>query len=83
MSCIQVNIMVNPKIEVKAGDTGGINVSACFAPSIRVTAGVVCDVGKDAYLSVSPDYIWLMSSNNFEDNVDVLSNVVWTTSTEE
>lgn len=63
MSCIQVNIIVNPKIEVKAG--------------------VVCDVGKDAYLSVSPDYIWLMSSNNFEDNVDVLSNVVWTTSTEE
>ena len=39
--------------------------------------GVVCDVGKQAYLKVDPEYIWLMPSNNFEDNVDVLSNVVW------
>ena len=47
------------------------------ATGMKVSIGVVCDVGKQAYLKVDPDYIWLMPSNNFEDNVDVLSNVVW------
>lgn len=61
----------------------GINISVNPSHSIKVSVGVVCDVGKDAYLRVYPDYIWLMPSNNFEDNVDVLSNVVWTTATKE
>lgn len=47
------------------------------ATGMKVSIGVVCDVGKQAYLKVDPEYIWLMPSNNFEDNVDVLSNVVW------
>lgn len=66
MGCISVHIEA-----VK-----GINVSAS-ATGMKVSIGVVCDVGKQAYLKVDPDYIWLMPSNNFEDNVDVLSNVVW------
>lgn len=66
MGCISVHIEA-----VK-----GINVSA-KADEMKVSIGVVCDVGKQAYLKVDPDYIWLMPSNNFEDNVDVLSNVVW------
>ncbi len=66
MGCISVHIEA-----VK-----GINVSA-KADEMKVSIGVVCDVGKQAYLKVDPDYIWLMPSNNFEDNIDVLSNVVW------
>lgn len=67
MGCISVHIEVIKGIG---------NVSA-KADEMKVSIGVVCDVGKQAYLKVDPDYIWLMPSNNFEDNVDVLSNVVW------
>lgn len=67
MGCISVHIEA-----IK----GIWNVSV-KADEMKVSIGVVCDVGKQAYLKVDPEYIWLMPSNNFEDNVDVLSNVVW------
>lgn len=67
MGCISVHIEA-----VK-----GIGNVSAKAEEMKVSIGVVCDVGKQAYLKVDPDYIWLMPSNNFEDNVDVLSNVVW------
>nr|DAG28448.1 MAG TPA: hypothetical protein [Caudoviricetes sp.] len=67
MGCISVHIEA-----VK-----GIGNVSAKADEMKVSIGVVCDVGKQAYLKVDPDYIWLMPSNNFEDNVDVLSNVVW------
>lgn len=78
MGCIRVNIEASKGIKVSTFPLSGINVC-----SIKVSVGIVCDVGKDAYLRVEPDYIWLIPSNNFEDNVDVLSNVVWTTATKE
>lgn len=67
MGCISVHIEA-----VK-----GIGNVSAKADEMKVSIGVACDVGKQAYLKVDPDYIWLMPSNNFEDNVDVLSNVVW------
>lgn len=67
MGCISVHIEA-----VK-----GIGNVSAKADEMKVSIGVVCDVGRQAYLKVDPDYIWLMPSNNFEDNVDVLSNVVW------
>lgn len=67
MGCISVHIEA-----VK-----GIGNVSAKADEMKVSIGVVCDVGKQAYLKVDPEYIWLMPSNNFEDNVDVLSNVVW------
>ncbi len=67
MGCISVHIEAIKGI-------GNVSVKA---DEMKVSIGVVCDVGKQAYLKVDPDYIWLMPSNNFEDNVDVLSNVVW------
>ena len=79
MGCIRVNIEASKGIKVGTSPLFGINPNR----SIKVSVGIVCDVGKDAYLRVEPDYIWLMPSNNFEDNVDVLSNVVWTTATKE
>lgn len=67
MGCISVHIEAIKGI-------GNVSVKA---DEMKVSIGVVCDVGKQSYLKVDPDYIWLMPSNNFEDNVDVLSNVVW------
>ena len=67
MGCISVHIEA----------VNGIGNVSAKAEEMKVSIGVVCDVGKQAYLKVDPDYIWLMPSNNFEDNVDVLSNVVW------
>jgi hypothetical protein len=76
MGCISVHIEAIKGI-------GNVSVKAdemkvfASATGMKVSIGVVCDVGKQAYLKVTPEYIWLMPSNNFEDNVDVLSNVVW------
>lgn len=67
MGCISVHIEAIKGI-------GNVSVKA---DEMKVSIGVVCDVGKQAYLKVDPEYIWLIPSNNFEDNVDVLSNVVW------
>lgn len=67
MGCISVHIEA----------VNGIGNVSAKADEMKVSIGVVCDVGKQAYLKVDPDYIWLIPSNNFEDNVDVLSNVVW------
>lgn len=73
MGCISVHIEAIKGI-------GNVSVKA---DEMKVSIGVVCDVGKQAYLKVDPEYIWLMPSNNFEDNVDVLSNVVWQAMQEE
>lgn len=32
---------------------------------------------KDAFLKVSPDSIWLMDSNNYQADVQIISNVKW------
>lgn len=32
---------------------------------------------KDAYLKVDPDKIWLMKSNDYQADVQILSNVKW------
>ena len=72
MGCISVHIEAIKDI----GKADEMKVFAS-ATGMKVSIGVVCDVGKQAYLKVDPEYIWLMPSNNFEDNVDVLSNVVW------
>lgn len=32
---------------------------------------------KDAFLKVVPDKIWLMKSNDYQADVEILSNVKW------
>jgi len=32
---------------------------------------------KNAYLKVAPDKIWLMKSNDYQADVQILSNVKW------
>ena len=76
MGCISVHIEAVNGIGNVSAKADEMKVSAS-ATGMKVSIGGVCDVGKQAYLKVDPDYIWLMPSNNFEDNVDVLSNVVW------
>ena len=76
MGCISVHIEAIKGIGNVSAKADEMKVSAS-ATGMKESIGVVCDVGKQAYLKVDPEYIWLMPSNNFEDNVDVLSNVVW------
>ena len=76
MGCISVHIEAIKGIGNVIVKADEMKVSASET-GMKVSIGVVCDVGKQAYLKVDPEYIWLMPSNNFEDNVDVLSNVVW------
>lgn len=32
---------------------------------------------KDAFLKIAPDKIWLMRSNDYQADVEILSNVKW------
>lgn len=43
---------------------------------LRVSAGVVCSVNKDAYLRVSTDVVWL-TPDMLSEEFDIYSNVVW------
>ena len=40
------------------------------------------EIPEDKYLKVvvsdPSGYVWLMPSNNYTDDVDILSNVIWT-----
>lgn len=42
-----------------------------------ITCSIVCNVSTTDFVRVKPQYIWLMPSNDFTDEVDVISNVVW------
>lgn len=54
-----------------------LNVSVMDITSrLKVYVSIVCSVGGDSYLRVSPDYVWLtpdMLSGEF----DIYSNVNW------
>lgn len=53
-------------------------------PAVRVTKVTQSEPPKPDepevvnYLKVTPSFIYLMPSNNFTDDVNILSNVVWT-----
>lgn len=38
----------------------------------------VCTIGRDDFLLVSPDVVWLNEGNGFENIFEVISNVSWT-----
>ena len=45
---------------------------------LKVNCGVICSRSElDKVLRVSPDFIFLSKSNNFTDDVYIISNVVW------
>lgn len=46
--------------------------------NLRMTAGLVCSTSSiDAFLQVSPETVWLTTSNNFSADFVVVSNVSW------
>ena len=57
----------------------GLNASITrIGDGLNVVCGLVCDtIQKDRIVKVSPEYIFLNKSNNFSDDVYVISNVVW------
>lgn len=38
----------------------------------------VCTIGRDDFIVVSPDVVWLNEGNGFENIFEVISNVSWT-----
>lgn len=45
---------------------------------LDIVCGLVCDtIQKDKIVKVNPEYIFLTPSNNFTEDVFVISNVVW------
>lgn len=46
--------------------------------SISAAMQHVCTIGRDDFLLVSPDIVWLNEGNGFENIFEVISNVSWT-----
>lgn len=54
-------------------------VVAQMHPTSTITASIthVCEVGREDFLAVSPEMLWLVPGNNFEGVFKVLANVEW------
>lgn len=53
---------------------GNVNIAAA-GRGMTVRVALVCESKK--YLSVEPEYIWLVPENMFADDVNVLTNSNW------
>ena len=68
-SCIKINAYkINNDFNLIANRVG---------TGIKISCGLVCSVKKANYLRISPDYIFLMPGNDFQNDVLVTSNVIW------
>jgi len=66
MSCISVQTKRNGGVSVSAVNTGGISVSV----------GLVCDVGLQKFLRVTPESVqWITVETPIDYNIE--SNVLW------
>ena len=55
-----------------------LNIKCSTNSKLKVNCGVICSRSElDKVLEVSPDFIFLAKSNNFTDDVYIISNVVW------
>lgn len=55
-----------------------LNIKCNTNSRIKVNCGIICSRSElDKVLRVSPNLIFLSKSNNFTDDVYVISNVVW------
>lgn len=55
-----------------------LSIKCNINSKLKVNCGIVCSRGElDKVLEVSPDFIFLAKSNNFTDDVYIISNVVW------
>lgn len=54
-------------------------VAAVMRSTSTITASMthVCEVGREDFLAVSPEMLWLVPGNNFEGVFEVLANVEW------
>lgn len=66
---IIININCKKSFKLKVEDT---------SPKLNICCGLVCDINiVKYYLRVNPNMIFLSKSNNYTDDVYIISNVVW------
>ena len=65
----------------KVGETYTLQISGTKIESKTISGWEFRDLKVEVvlkkYLEIDPDYIWLTKGNNYIDNVDVMSNVIW------
>lgn len=55
-----------------------LNIKCNTNSKLKINCGVICTRSElDKVLKVSPNFIFLSKSNNFTDDVYIISNVVW------
>ena len=80
MGCLSVHIArVGEGLSVSSDRVGkGLDLSCHrIGKGLEVSCGLVCSINTDSVLRVQPKYIFLMESNNYTEDVNVISNVQW------
>lgn len=79
MGCLEISaerLSIAWDVEVSSFKTIEPNAMR-FGKGIDVTASLICDIPQLRYLEVDKDEIWLIPGNDFNDVVNVKSNVRW------
>lgn len=66
-------------LNVAAMDATGITVTR--RGTVGLSVGIICTIPVvTLFLEIEPSYLWLTEYNDYTDDVDVMSNVVWNVS---
>lgn len=79
MGCLEISaerLSIAWDVEVSSFKTIEPNAMR-IGKGIDVTASLICDIPQLRYLEVDKDEIWLIPGNDFNDVVNVKSNVRW------
>lgn len=79
MGCLEISaerLSIAWDVEVSSFKTIEPNAMR-IGQGIDVTASLICDIPQLRYLEVDKDEIWLIPGNDFNDVVNVKSNVRW------
>lgn len=74
---MRAKVSTYPWMKVAISTYPWMKVDVSVYPGMKVSVGIVCDANRDVYVRVNPDYIFLTPSNNFEDDIDIISNIIW------
>lgn len=80
MGCLTVHVhRMGDGLKISSARIGdGLQASARrIGCGLKVTCGLFCPINKERILKVEPTHIFLMKTNNYTEQVCVISNVKW------
>lgn len=75
----EVGAVMRPSSSIVATATPVEEIGVALRPHLAITARMshVCEVGREDYLLISPEVMWLTEDNDYSGVFEVYSNVDW------